>query len=79
MFAFLSNRLGCLGSIVVSVIGTLILLAALRQEVCDKEVNLASVFTEKERFARSKYARQPDELCDPVHRGEQSILSSDLC
>jgi hypothetical protein len=39
MFAFLSNRLGCLGSIVVSVIGTLILLAALRQEVCDKEVN----------------------------------------
>jgi hypothetical protein len=30
MFAFFSNRLGCLGSIVVSVIGTLILLAALR-------------------------------------------------
>lgn len=25
MFAFFSNRLGCLGSIVVSVIGTLIL------------------------------------------------------
>jgi hypothetical protein len=30
MFAFFSNRLGCLGSIVVSVIGTLILLAILR-------------------------------------------------
>jgi hypothetical protein len=30
MFAFFSSRLGCLGSIVVSVIGTLILLAALR-------------------------------------------------
>jgi hypothetical protein len=30
MFAFFSNRLGCLGSIVVSVIGTLILLAVLR-------------------------------------------------
>ena len=27
MFAFFSNRLGCFGSIVVSVIGTLILLA----------------------------------------------------
>jgi hypothetical protein len=30
MFAFFSNRLGCLGSIVVSVIATLILLAVLR-------------------------------------------------
>jgi hypothetical protein len=30
MFAFFSNRLDCLGSIVVSVIGTLILLAVLR-------------------------------------------------
>jgi hypothetical protein len=30
MFAFFSNRLGCPGSIVVSVIGTLILLAVLR-------------------------------------------------
>jgi len=30
MFAIFSNRLGCLGSIVVSVIGTLILLAVLR-------------------------------------------------
>jgi hypothetical protein len=30
MFAFFSNRLGCLGSIIVSVIGTLILLAILR-------------------------------------------------
>src|SRR4030095_9462496 len=30
MFAFFSNRLGCLGSIVVSVVGTLILLAILR-------------------------------------------------
>jgi hypothetical protein len=29
MFAFFSNRHGCPGSIVVSVIGTLILLAAL--------------------------------------------------
>jgi len=29
MFAFFSNRLGCLASIVVSVIGTLILLAVL--------------------------------------------------
>jgi hypothetical protein len=29
MFAFFSNRLGCFGSIVVSVIGTLIVLAAL--------------------------------------------------
>jgi hypothetical protein len=30
MFAFFSNRLGCLGSIVVSVIDTLVLLAVLR-------------------------------------------------
>jgi len=30
MFAFFSNRLGCLGSIAVSVIGTLILLALMR-------------------------------------------------
>jgi uncharacterized membrane protein YeaQ/YmgE (transglycosylase-associated protein family) len=30
MFAFFSNRLGCIGSIVASVIGTLILLAVLR-------------------------------------------------
>src|SRR3954470_24264189 len=30
MFAFFSNRLGCVGSIIVSVIGTLILLAVLR-------------------------------------------------
>jgi hypothetical protein len=30
MFAFFSNRLGCLGSIAVSVIGTIILLVLLR-------------------------------------------------
>jgi hypothetical protein len=30
MFLFFSNRLGCLGSIVVSVIATLIVLALLR-------------------------------------------------
>ncbi|HEV2096089.1 MAG TPA: hypothetical protein VGQ82_06260 [Chthoniobacterales bacterium] len=30
MFAFFSNRLGCLGSLAVSLIGTLILLALLR-------------------------------------------------
>ncbi len=30
MFAFFSNRLGCLGSIAVSIIGTIILLALLR-------------------------------------------------
>jgi uncharacterized membrane protein YeaQ/YmgE (transglycosylase-associated protein family) len=30
MFAFFSNRLGCLGSLFVSVIGTIILLAILR-------------------------------------------------
>jgi hypothetical protein len=30
MFAFFSNRLGCIGSLVVSAIGTLILIAALR-------------------------------------------------
>jgi hypothetical protein len=30
VFAFFSNRLGCLGSIVVSIIGTLILLAVMR-------------------------------------------------
>ena len=30
MFAFFSNRLGCLGSIVVSIIGSLILIALLR-------------------------------------------------
>ena len=29
MFAFFSNRLGCLGSLLVSVIGTLILLGIL--------------------------------------------------
>ena len=29
LFAFFSNRLGCLGSLVVSVIGTLLLLAVL--------------------------------------------------
>jgi hypothetical protein len=30
MFAFFSNRLGCLGSIAVSVVGTIILLALMR-------------------------------------------------
>jgi uncharacterized membrane protein YeaQ/YmgE (transglycosylase-associated protein family) len=30
MFAFFSNRLGCLGSIVVSIIGTVILLLVMR-------------------------------------------------
>lgn len=30
MFAFFSNRLGCLGSIVVSIIGTVVLLLILR-------------------------------------------------
>ncbi|MEY2585674.1 MAG: hypothetical protein QOD80_1700, partial [Verrucomicrobiota bacterium] len=30
MFAFFSNRLGCLGSLFVSVIGTIILLVLLR-------------------------------------------------
>jgi hypothetical protein len=30
MFAFFSNRLGCLGSIAVSVIGTIILLLLMR-------------------------------------------------
>jgi hypothetical protein len=30
MFAFYSNRLGCLGSIVVSLIGTVILILAVR-------------------------------------------------
>src|SRR5438094_7407451 len=30
-------------------------------------------------FARGKCARQPDELCDPVHRGDQSIVCSDPC
>ena len=30
MFAFFSNRLGCLGSIAVSIIGTIILLVLLR-------------------------------------------------
>jgi hypothetical protein len=30
MFAFFSNRLGCLGSIVVSIIGTIILLVLMR-------------------------------------------------
>lgn len=30
MFAFFSNKLGCLGSIVVSVIGTILLLVLMR-------------------------------------------------
>ncbi|MGZ8901784.1 MAG: hypothetical protein ACXW3Z_16955 [Limisphaerales bacterium] len=30
MFAFFSNRLGCLGSIAVSVVGTIVLLALMR-------------------------------------------------
>jgi uncharacterized membrane protein YeaQ/YmgE (transglycosylase-associated protein family) len=30
MFAFFSNRLGCLGSLIVSVIGTIILLVIFR-------------------------------------------------
>jgi hypothetical protein len=30
MFGFFSSRLGCVGSIIVSVIGTLILMAVLR-------------------------------------------------
>jgi uncharacterized membrane protein YeaQ/YmgE (transglycosylase-associated protein family) len=30
MFGFYSNRLGCLGSILVSVIGTLVLIAIMR-------------------------------------------------
>jgi hypothetical protein len=34
-------------------------------------VNLSGMQGEARRFARSQYARQLDELCDPVHRGEQ--------
>lgn len=30
MFAFFSNRLGCLGSIVVSILGTILLLVLMR-------------------------------------------------
>jgi len=30
MFAFFSNRLGCLGSIIVSVIGTVLLIVLMR-------------------------------------------------
>jgi uncharacterized membrane protein YeaQ/YmgE (transglycosylase-associated protein family) len=30
VFAFFSNRLGCMGSLIVSVIGTIILLVVLR-------------------------------------------------
>jgi hypothetical protein len=30
MFAFFSNRLGCLGSLLVSIIGTILLLAVMR-------------------------------------------------
>jgi len=30
MFAFFSNRLGCIGSIIVSVVGTIVLLLVLR-------------------------------------------------
>jgi hypothetical protein len=30
VFVFFSNRLGCLGSVLVSLLGTIILLAALR-------------------------------------------------
>jgi hypothetical protein len=30
MFAFFSNRLGCLGSLVVSIVGTILLLALMR-------------------------------------------------
>jgi uncharacterized membrane protein YeaQ/YmgE (transglycosylase-associated protein family) len=30
VFAFFSNRLGCLGSLVVSIIGTLVLLALMQ-------------------------------------------------
>ena len=42
MFAFFSNRLGCLGSIVVSVIGTLILLAESIHHGSLAEVKLAA-------------------------------------
>jgi hypothetical protein len=30
MFAFFSNRLGCIGSLIVSVVGSLVLILALR-------------------------------------------------
>jgi uncharacterized membrane protein YeaQ/YmgE (transglycosylase-associated protein family) len=30
MFAFFSNRLGCIGSLVVSIIGTILLVALMR-------------------------------------------------
>jgi hypothetical protein len=30
MFAFFSNRLGCVGSLVVSIVGTIILILAMR-------------------------------------------------
>ncbi len=30
MFAFFSNKTGCLGSLVISIVGTLILLAVMR-------------------------------------------------
>ena len=44
MFAFFSNRLGCLGSIVVSVIGTLILFAVALPGTCTRAHHGGGVF-----------------------------------
>jgi hypothetical protein len=41
MFAFFSNKLGCLGSILISIIGTIILVAVMRGWPIDRA--LASV------------------------------------
>ena len=60
MFAFFSNRLGCLGSIVVSVIGTLILLAVLRssrKHVRESDERSRDTFR---RFIRSGFIRESD-------------------
>ena len=42
-------------------------------------VSLATAFSEKSMLRQKQVRPLTDELCDPVHRGEQPILSSDLC
>ena len=49
MFGFFSSKLGCLGSIIVSIIGTLILLAVLRG--CNGRSRMRTVWQNDQRLA----------------------------
>jgi hypothetical protein len=69
MFAFFSNRLGCLGSIVVSLVGSLLLVIVLRLAVCKA---MASAFAQW--LSTSNALRSKSSTTDPCAFGLRYTL-----